>query len=252
MLPVLMYHGVHAARADRGFYDAVYSVHPRDFERQLDWLAERDYRTLLLKDIAAPPARSVVISFDDGDVSNFAVALPALARRGMVAEFFITTDFIGRAGSLGERDLQALVAAGMGIQSHGHTHRYLEELNETDLDFELRESKQELERIGGQRVTAIALPGGRGGERERAAAQRAGYRYVLNSVPGCNAQWRPGEYLQRLAITRGLALGDYARLVQWRGLTPRWLRARHAALATAKQLLGNARYESWRERWVLR
>ena len=101
-------------------------------------------------------------------------------------------------------------------------------------------------------VCAVALPGGRGGERERVGARCAGYRYVLNSVPGCNAQWRNGDYLQRLAVTRGLAFGDFARLVQWRGLAPRLLHARHALLAQAKRLLGNARYERWRERAVLR
>src|SRR5262249_50589067 len=101
-------------------------------------------------------------------------------------------------------------------------------------------------------VTGLALPGGRGGERERAAALRAGFRHLLSSVPGSNADWCRGEYLQRLAVTRGLGIDDFARLVQWRGMAAPLRSARYAALAQAKRLLGNAGYERWRDRVVSR
>jgi len=249
MLPILMYHGVHKDPTQGGCFDAVYSVEPQAFEQQLDWLAAEGYRTVRLCDVSAVmPARSVVITFDDGDISNFDVALPALIRRGMVAEFFITTDFIGRQGSVAEDDVRALAAAGMGIQSHGRTHRYLADLSASDLEIELLHSKRRLEALLGTQVWALALPGGRGGERELSAAQRAGYRHVLNSMPGCNARWREGAYLQRVAVTRGLPLREFARLVQWRGPRPRLLLARYRILAQAKRLLGNHRYERFRAR----
>lgn len=37
-LPVLMYHGLHADPGARGRFDAVYSVTPVAFARQMDWL----------------------------------------------------------------------------------------------------------------------------------------------------------------------------------------------------------------------
>jgi peptidoglycan/xylan/chitin deacetylase (PgdA/CDA1 family) len=253
MLPILMYHGLHGGPDDAGFHDPVYSVRPHDFEQQLHWLAHHGYRSVLLRDIGTRiPVKCVVIAFDDGDISNLTVALPALMRRGMRAEFCITTDFIGRRGSLNEEDVRTLADAGMGVQSHGCTHRYLADLDEEELDFELRLSRQRLQAITGTQVTAIALPGGRGGERERKAALRAGYWHFLNSAPGVNAHWKPGEYLQRLPITGDLTLEKFADLVQWRGLAPRILRARYEALAQAKQMLGNRAYERWRERVVLR
>jgi peptidoglycan/xylan/chitin deacetylase (PgdA/CDA1 family) len=145
-----------------------------------------------------------------------------------------------------------LVAAGMGVQSHGCTHRYLADLDEEELDFELRLSRRRLQAITGEQVTAIALPGGRGGKRERDAAMRAGYWHFLNSAPGVNAHWKVGEYLQRVPITGDLTLEKFADLVRWRGLAPRMLRARYEALAQAKQMLGNRSYERWRERVVQR
>src|SRR5258708_7668191 len=113
MLPILMYHGLHADSGQRGCFDAVYSVDPHAFEQQLDWLVAEGWRTMRLRDVDADlPERSIVITFDDGDISNFEVALPALARRGMVAEFFINTDFIGRHGSVAEEHVRALASAG--------------------------------------------------------------------------------------------------------------------------------------------
>ena len=249
MLPILMYHGLHADAGQRGCFDAVYSVDPRAFEQQLDWLVAEGYRTLRLGDVdASPPERSVVITFDDGDISNFEIALPALARRGMVAEFFITADFIGRPGSVAAEHVRMLAAAGMGIQSHGCTHRYLDDLSATDMETELLSSKRRLEALLDTPVSALALPGGRGGERERSAALRIGYRHLLNSEPGRNAHWQEGEYLQRIAVTRGLPLREFTQFVQWRGLRPHLLSARYRVLAQTKRLLGNHRYERLRAR----
>jgi peptidoglycan/xylan/chitin deacetylase (PgdA/CDA1 family) len=249
-LPVLMYHGIHSGPDRRGVYDPVYSVAPGEFARQLDWLAGNGYRSLRLRDLerARGTERCVVITFDDGEISNLDIALPRLAERGMVAEFFVTSGFVGQPGRPTAADLRRLVAAGMGVQAHGATHRYLADLDAAELEAELADSKRDLEAVIGEAVTALALPGGRGGARERTAALRLGYSDLFNSEPGVNRGWRRGEYLQRLAITRDLVLDDFARLVEWRGLLPRLLRARYHALGWAKRAVGNERYERLRER----
>ncbi len=195
--------------------------------------------------------RPVVISFDDGDVSNYSVALPLLKERGFAAEFFVTADFIDQPGMLTATDTRALADAGMGVQSHGCTHRYLEDLDDAALASELRDSKRRLERVTGRDVDALALPGGRGGERERRLARELGYRHVLNSAPGVNRSRRDGEYLERVAVTRGMSLDEFAALVTWRGVAPRWQRMRFRLLRLPKRVLGNKRYERWRSR-VLR
>lgn len=253
-LPVLMYHGLHANALQHGVFDPVYSVEPRQFAHQLDWLAANGFRTLRLRDLdsGSIPTDGVLITFDDGDVSNAEVALPLLVERGMTAEFFVTSEFVGRPGRLNPADLRLLAAAGMGIQSHGATHRYLADLDDAELDAELDGSKQQLECSVGTRVRAIALPGGRGGERERLAALRLGYVDVLNSEPGCNRRWQPGRYLQRVAVMRSTSLSDFATLVLWRGARPRLLQARYHALRGVKRLFGNRRYEWMRERMLAR
>lgn len=248
-LPILMYHGLHREESSRGRFDAVYSVHPEMFARQLDWLVQQGHRAPLLDDaLIAGNARDVIITFDDGDVSNVEVALPLLLERGLRAEFFVTTDFIGQCGMLAPDDIRRLAAHRMGIGSHGRTHSFLSDLEVADLHAELDDSRCRLQQICGRPIESLALPGGRGGERELLAAQQLGYRHLLGSVPGPNKRRRADTWLQRLPVTRNLSLDDFAALVHWRGLPARWMQARHAALALPKRVLGNGGYQRLRER----
>ncbi|HEY5851490.1 MAG TPA: polysaccharide deacetylase family protein [Lysobacter sp.] len=248
-LPILMYHGLHATADSRGRFDPVYSVEPDRFARQLDWIQAQRYRCILLDEaMQLRGDRALVISFDDGDISNVEVALPLLLERGMKAEFYITTGFIGATGMLSADEVRQLAAAGMGIGSHGCSHAFLEDLDTTALMSELDDSRSRLQALSRRPVDAIALPGGRGGERELQAAHSLGYRHLLGSVPGPNHRVRGDRCLQRLAITRNLGMDDFAALVRWQGLAPRLLQARHAALSLPKRVLGNHGYQRLRER----
>jgi peptidoglycan/xylan/chitin deacetylase (PgdA/CDA1 family) len=151
---------------------------------------------------------------------------------------------------LAPQDLRTLADAGMSVQAHGKSHRYLDELSLPEVEHELSDSKYRLEAFLDEPVTALALPGGRGGERERTLALGMGYVDVLGSVPGRNRRWARGQYLQRLAVTRGLALADFAGMVSGRGILPALMQARYHALALTKRLLGNQRYEHFRTRML--
>lgn len=246
-IPVLMYHGIHSDAAQPGHFHPIYSVRPDDFARQLDWLVAAGYQTVRLAEIDRPTnckidGKQVVLTFDDGDVSNVDVALPLLAERRLVAEFFVVSDCIGKPGWVDHTHGRSLVAAGMGVQSHSRTHRHLDDLSLIELEDELVGSRRVLQAWTGAAVEALALPGGRGGERERAAAHRVGYSYVLNSVPGPNRRWLPGRYLQRIAVTRDMSMPLFQALVQWTGASPRRMWARYQALEVAKRALGNTSY----------
>jgi len=251
MLPVPMYHGLHADTGWRGRFDPVYSVRPDDFAAQLDWLVATGHRTVPAREaLASHPAadRRVAISFDDGDVSNLEVALPLLQARGLTATFFVTSDFIGQPGMLAASDVRALADAGMEVGSHGRSHAFLADLDSDALRAELLDSRARLQDLTGREVASIALPGGRGGERERQAALAAGYRVLFGSVPGPNRHPHADGWLERLPVTRGTSLERFAALVRWDGWEPRMARLRHAALALPKRVLGNRGYERLRER----
>lgn len=251
MLPVLMYHGLHADPDAKGHFDAIYSVGPDRFASQLDWLAANGYRSIGLDEtLEATPdggdGKRVLITFDDGDVSNRDIGLPLLLERDMRAVFFVTTGFIDQPGMLDRMRLRELADAGMQIGSHGVSHAFLEDLDRAALRCELVDSRSQLEDLTGTRVDSIALPGGRGGKREWREAHALGYRHLFGSEPGPNRPLRRQRWLQRIAITRNTDIDTFAALVAWQGLPPRIARCRHHALALPKHLLGNDRYERLR------
>jgi peptidoglycan/xylan/chitin deacetylase (PgdA/CDA1 family) len=134
-VPILYYHRVQPvpqnfskltkARQKRFLeYDAL----PKAFVAQLDWLAANGYTTILPGDLAAHwdhgkplPAKPVIITFDDGSRSWTKRVLPALQKRGMVAEFYLTLDAI-KADAIDWSDIRKLVAAGNGIGAHDVHH----------------------------------------------------------------------------------------------------------------------------------
>jgi len=252
-LLVLMYHGLHAGRDDAGRFDPRYSVGPAAFAAQMARLAQRA-GDVVVPDLSQPLRHAgdgrppVLISFDDGDVTNATVALPLLQRLGLRAVFFITTDFIGRPGMLSQNQLREIADAGMVIGSHGASHRFLNTLDATRLEAELTESRAVLQQLSGQPVDLISLPGGRGGARELQAATRAGYRAVFGSQPGDNRHWRPGRMLQRLAMTRAMTDPAFASLLEGRHVMR--MRLRHSLLAMPKRVLGDDRYDRLRQALV--
>lgn len=255
-LLVLMYHGLHEGRDDAGHFDPRYSVRPAAFAEQMSLLGRERRRVLATPEtpesLDPSPCRApaVLISFDDGDVSNASVALPCLVRNSLPAVFFVTSQNLGQPGWLASEQLSELAEAGMRIGSHGASHRFLSGLDSFELCDELAESRDALQRACGSRVDWLALPGGRGAGRECEAARDWGYSEVFGSVPGINGSAQQGLPLQRVAITRDLDRAGFAQILAWRGKAVSQLCWRHRLLSLPRALLGDARYDQLRNRLV--
>ncbi len=250
--PVLMYHGIHDSENDPGQFDPVYSVSLAQFQEQLDWLQDKGYKpvTLSQAEKAGNNENVVVITFDDGDITNFTTALPELGKRGMSAEFYITTDWIGNEFSMSADQLRKLDQTGMVIGSHGKTHQYLNDLGDTEVRTELEISKQTLETILGKPIDTLALPGGRGDQRSRQLAKALGYKRLCTSVLGYNTDKTDPFAIPRIAITRQMSLEAFASLVSADGRMMRKLKLRQFVLGNLKTVLGNRLYERVRARFL--
>ncbi len=67
------------------------------------WLSKAQFIDTLDRIAAAPNPGAYVITFDDGNISDHEIALPALVDHGLQATFFVLTGRIGMAGSLEAR-----------------------------------------------------------------------------------------------------------------------------------------------------
>ena len=104
--------------------------------------------------------RKLIISltFDDGFLNHVNIA-KELYRHKIHATFFITTNFKGDCFISNRLEAIKIIASlGHEIGSHSVTHRYLIKLPNNELIYEVKESKEILEKIVGRRVYGFAYP----------------------------------------------------------------------------------------------
>ena len=237
----LMYHGIHSTPECDGCFDAVYSVTRESFLRQLDYLQASHYQAVTLEQaLSGSYEKPVVITFDDGDVSNYNFAFAELKKRNMLAEFYITSDWIDTPGYMSGEQLLEMHRAGMSIQAHGQTHAYMSDLTRAELEQELKISKEKVEKITRARVHTVALPGGRGLKQVLPLYRKLGYSYIATSVLGHNKGKRP---VCRITMTSNTSIAVLASMlsgsgfIYWKAI---WVQR---TLTLAKRLLGNKNYE---------
>lgn len=193
------------------------------------WVGQRQFLDLL-DDLMVWP--SVRISFDDGNASDVEIALPALAERGLRADFFVLAGRLGAAGSLGEDDVRELHKQGMGIGTHGMAHRSWRGMDPATREQELVVARQRLAEVAGESVDAAACPLGRYDRRLLADLRRLGYTRVYTSD---RRPARPDGWLQPRHSARS---GDTPESLRAGALQPPPLtrRVRGAAVGIAKRL----------------
>lgn len=145
--------------------------------RQLSSLVARGYEGVTFHDaVTGTPVRPrLAVTFDDGELCVLDHGLPVLEELGLTATIFVPVFRIGMPHYLSWDDLSLLSAKGWEIGSHTVTHARLTELDEAELDDELRGSRELLEDRIGVPCRSIAYPYGAVDERVRAAAARAGF-----------------------------------------------------------------------------
>lgn len=225
-VPILCYH-----RLGPGSSKMV--VSPANFEAQMTWLVQNDYRVIRLSDLEAflagdrpLPRRAVVLTFDDGYESVHRHAFPVLRRLQLPATVFVYTDFLGGGDALTWPQLQEMRSSGLvDIQSHSKSHRNLIERRpgETDdryraaVDAELRVPRELLERrLPPLEVRHLAYPFGDTNDVVLDTASRQGVTLAATVVPGGNAFYAPPLLLRRTMIFGDMSLETFRSRLQVR------------------------------------
>lgn len=142
------------------------------------WLDETDFECALNFAAHAGPGQ---ITFDDGNESDWSIALPKLLSRGLTATFFVCAGRIGSPAYLSVSHLRQLVSAGMTIGSHGWSHRSWRGLSEAEAKVEWQDARRAIQDASGQDVTDAACPFGEYDGRVLAGLRGSGFRRVFTS-----------------------------------------------------------------------
>jgi peptidoglycan/xylan/chitin deacetylase (PgdA/CDA1 family) len=218
-LRILFYHRVSDDRDDL-------AVTTARFRAQMEFLAAEGYSAygvvegFDLSSHNALPAKSVVLSFDDGYRDVQENALPVIDEHGFSATVFVVTGALEGTSSfawyrrqpplLNWDEVVALDRMGtLRFESHTITHPRLTDLATEAARSEIAGSKQMLEQRLGRRVEAFCYPEGIFGRRERDLAAAAGFRVAVSCDPGTNDATTDAFALRRQQIEARDRLIDF-------------------------------------------
>jgi peptidoglycan/xylan/chitin deacetylase (PgdA/CDA1 family) len=178
-VPILIYHVISSPPPGVPYPDLY--VPARQFAAQMRWLARHGYHAVTLRQVYdywrkgyALPTRPLVLTFDDGYLSDATHALPVLRRYRWPGVLNLEVRHAEPHDLPGWR-IRQLIASGWEVDAHTITHPDLTTVDAARLRYEVAGSRARIRRLFHVRVDFFCYPSGRYDARVIAAVRRAGY-----------------------------------------------------------------------------
>jgi glycosyltransferase involved in cell wall biosynthesis len=199
---ILTYHAIGGPEEN----SSSYILPKHQFKKQMSWLKRMKYSVISLEEYLnyrnrniLPPARTVIITFDDGYVDNIINAFPILRKHKFHATIFLVVDKIGQNNDwardselfgrplLSWSDLAELNLDGVQFGVHSRTHISLPSASEEELCKEIVGTRVELEGKLGVPIRFFAFPFGEYNEKAIEVVVNSGFEASLTVDEGVNA-----------------------------------------------------------------
>jgi peptidoglycan/xylan/chitin deacetylase (PgdA/CDA1 family) len=165
-VPVLMYHRVlpleQAGNSASGLV-----VPPTVFSAQLKALYDAGWHTITMATLAdrmahdaTIPAKTFVLTFDDGWEDGYTYAFPIMRGFGFVGTFFMISSRIDTEDCLTTAEMRTLEAAGNEIGNHTENHLSLASVSLDRVKDEVENGSEQIARATGHRPVSLSYPMG--------------------------------------------------------------------------------------------
>jgi peptidoglycan/xylan/chitin deacetylase (PgdA/CDA1 family) len=194
-VPILMYHVLSPPPANAPFPELY--VAPASFRAEVAWLDAHGYRAVTLQRVfdawrgaATLPAKPVVLSFDDGYLSDVRTALPVLEAHHWPGVLNLEVANLKPVWGIRPPGVRKLLAAGWELDAHTLTHPDLTTVDASRLSEEVTGSRTAIRKMFHVPVNFFCYPAGRYDAAVIAAVQHAGYLGATTTNYGLA---RPGD-----------------------------------------------------------
>jgi peptidoglycan/xylan/chitin deacetylase (PgdA/CDA1 family) len=209
-IPIVTYHKISNQREF-----GLTTITPAAFKKQMYWLYENNFKTVTFQQIynnGIIPEKPIIISFDDTYKSVFDHAFPIMKEYDYNGVLFVISDFIGKINQweaypiqrkhlhAAKNEITEMQRAGFEIGSHCKSHKFLPYLKRKDIEAELLESKQVLEKIFNIKVLTCCYPFGGYNEKIISITDSAGYKFGVGNLKLTKKINRSKFSLQRRSI----------------------------------------------------
>lgn len=174
-VPVLCYHNI-VDRKPKNLYE----VALESFKSQMKALSDSGYKTITpdqyynyLAYGAELPEKPVMLTYDDTDEEQFSIAKTEMDKYGFKGVYFIMTITMGKPRYMSKDQVKQLAEEGHVIGSHTWDHHRVDRLKDVNTieyrgkkvevnewDFQLANTKKQLEELTGKPVEHFAYPFG--------------------------------------------------------------------------------------------
>ena len=225
VVPILMYHSFQVEEDKLIPY-----VSPEIFDHQMEFLVKNHYSVVgpdkaiaYMTGLEKMPAKTVVITADDGHENFYLNAYPILKKHNLPATFFIATDNIGTKGYLSWKQLREMSDSGLiTIGSHTKSHPWIPTISvdEKKLWDELAGSKEILEEGLGKSVDFFCYPAGAFNDLAKETLKKAGYKGAFTTNPARKSDMGDIYAIRRIKMSSAsvnpfILRGKISRYYSW-------------------------------------
>lgn len=201
MLPVLAYHKIDLPTPDvkiRGAYTS-----PKRFRKQMSYLKRRGYKFFTAGELikhyrenGSFPKKGIAVTFDDGWKDNYVHAFPVMRDLGIKATIFLVPSVIGQTSDvivaegedarehMSRENIIEMSNFGIEFGSHTLNHVHLHKADSETVEYEVAESKAQIENITQKSCEVFAYPAGFFDDTAKKKVENAGYIAAFSTVYG--------------------------------------------------------------------
>lgn len=191
-IPVLMYHNLTIATSTT---DSL-AMPEKTFKAHMGYIAKNGYNTISMDQLnnyirnkTSLPSKPVLVTFDDGYVSNYTLAYPILKANKQKATVFMIAAYINtNKRFLTSKQIKVMDANGIRVENHTNKHEKLATLTYANQLATITKTKQVLEKLLGRKVNYIAYPYGSYNSNTIKAAKIAGCTMGLSTEAGLTSR----------------------------------------------------------------
>jgi peptidoglycan/xylan/chitin deacetylase (PgdA/CDA1 family) len=221
-VPILLYHYVEYVKDKGDTIRQSLNIMPHTFEAQIKTLVDAGYTFLTASEFANildgtmdMPSKPILITFDDGHWDVYTDILPILEKYHVKATVYVISGLIDGADFMTKDQLAAVIQSGL-IEIGAHTvhHVALAGKLAPVVQYEVAQSKKQLEDTYHISVVSFAYPGGSFDQHAIDVVRATGYRTAVSTVPGIEQSQTNRLFLYRLrpGYRTGQALINYLEI----------------------------------------
>lgn len=202
-VPVLMYHHIQPQSQAADKKQTATSVDNGVFDQQIQYLTSQGYTLLTAKELVNAlavksqlPAKSIVITLDDGYLDNYQYAYPVFKKYNVKGNFMIPTGLLGGADYMSWDNVREMAGSGLTyFTDHTWSHYGVGYGTADKIRYEIVTAKQQLQDNTGQTIDLFTYPYGSFSDLTIDILKQEGFTGAFSTIFG---DWQCDSFIMAL------------------------------------------------------